>query len=206
MKVNIIIPVRPLDDGKRRLSPVLSPAERRALNGWFFTRTVSLARAVLPASDIIVVSAAADLLAYAATAGLRTVTETNPGDLNAALRLGAWAARANGADATLSLSCDLPFLSRNDLADMIATARPNAVTIAPDRSGTGTNALLVAPVDGIPFLYGQGSFAAHSAAAAAAGLPLTILRRRGLACDIDLPSDLHSIGIAAGGLARTAAA
>lgn len=194
MKINIIIPVRALHDGKRRLSPALSATERRALTGWFFTRTVAVARSVLPASDIILVSAAPDLLAYGRAGGLHTVAEANPGNLNAALRLGAAAARQNGADATLTVSCDLPFLERNDLEAMIATARPGAVTIAPDRSGTGTNAMLVAPIGGIPFLYGQNSFTAHSAAAKAADLQWTILRRRGFACDIDLPADLDSLG------------
>ncbi|MFV3126834.1 2-phospho-L-lactate guanylyltransferase [Niveispirillum sp. KHB5.9] len=194
MKINILIPVRALHDGKRRLSPALSATERRALTGWFFTRTVAVARSVLPASDIILVSAAPDLLAYGQEAGLHIVAEAHPGDLNTALRLGAAAARRKGADATLCLSCDLPFLERNDLEAMIATARPGAVTIAPDRSGIGTNAMLTAPIGAIPFLYGQNSFTAHSAAAKAAGLIQTTLRRRGFACDIDLPADLDSIG------------
>ena len=205
MRINIIIPVRALHDGKRRLAPALSGIERRALTGWFFTRTVAVARAVLPAADLILVSAAPDLLAYGQAAGLRTVREAEPGDLNAALCLGADAARRNGADATLSLSCDLPFLERNDLEAMMATARPGTVTIAPDRSGTGTNAMLVAPVGAIPFLYGQNSFAAHGGAARAGGLPLTILRRRGFACDIDLPADLDSIGFARNGRHMVAA-
>lgn len=194
MNIQIIIPVRALDDGKRRLSATLSPTERRALNGWFFRRTISVARSVLPADRIILVSAAPDLLAYAAAAGLRTVTESHPGDLNAALRLGAMAARDNGADATLSVSCDLPFLGRDDLAAMIDAARPDSAVIAPDRYGTGTNAMLVAPVGGLPFQYGQNSFQAHRDSAAAAGLSLTVLRRRGLAFDIDVPADLAAFG------------
>lgn len=205
MKVNIIIPVRPLHDGKRRLCPALSPRERRALNGWFFTRTVAVARGVLPASDIILVSSAPDLLAYGRAAGLRIVAEHTPTGLNAALHLGARAARENGADATLCVSCDLPFLDRNDLSAMIATARPGGFTIAPDRSGTGTNSLLMAPVGAMPFLYGPGSFAAHVAAGRATGLVPAIVRRRGLACDIDLPADLDSVGFTPGNPVAVAA-
>lgn len=194
MNIQIIIPVRALDDGKRRLSSALSPTERRALNGWFFRRTVSVARSVLPADRIILVSAAPDLLAYGNAAGLRTVAEGHPGDLNAALRLGAMAARENGADATLSVSCDLPFLGHGDLQAMINAIRPGTVIIAPDHHGTGTNAMLMAPVAAIPFQYGSYSFQAHHRAAVNAGLDVTVLHRRGLACDIDVPADLRSFG------------
>ncbi len=203
MNIQIIIPVRALDDGKRRLSTVLTPSERRALNGWFFRRTVAVARSVLPASRILLVSAAPDLLAYGRAAGLVTVAEQQPGDLNAALRLGALAARENGADATLSVSCDLPFLGRDDLQAMINAARPGGVVLAPDRYGTGTNALLVAPVGGIGFHYGQNSFQAHRDAAVRAGLPLTVMRRRGLGFDIDVSADLEAFGMSAQRLAAT---
>lgn len=194
MNIQIIIPVRALEDGKRRLSTHLTPAERRALNGWFFRRTVAVARSVLPADRILLVSAAPDLLAYGRAAGLVTVAEQQPGDLNAALRRGALVARENGADATLSVSCDLPFLGRDDLIAMMQAAQPGGVVLAPDRYGTGTNAMLVAPAGGIGFQYGQNSFQAHRDGAARAGLALTVLRRRGLAFDIDMPADLKAFG------------
>jgi 2-phospho-L-lactate guanylyltransferase len=63
------------------------------------------------------------------------------------------------------------------------------VALIPDRHGMGTNALLVAPPNAIPFCFGEGSRAAHAAAAAAAGA--TYLELDGpLTFDLDTPDDL----------------
>ena len=75
-------------------------------------------------------------------------------------------ARAAGASAVLSLSCDLPFLAADDLCTLITVAqKPNAVTTACDRAGTGTNALLISALGTIPYLCGPDSFARHCEAA-----------------------------------------
>ena len=59
-----------------------------------------------------------------------------------------------------------------------------------DRTGTGTNALLLARPGLIPYRFGEGSLAAHRAAAEANGLRFAICERAGLATDIDQPEDL----------------
>jgi 2-phospho-L-lactate guanylyltransferase len=64
------------------------------------------------------------------------------------------------------------------------------VGVAPDRLGTGTNGLALSPPGVIGFRFGAGSFAAHRAEAAAAGLEPVIVTRPGLAFDLDTPEDL----------------
>ena len=64
------------------------------------------------------------------------------------------------------------------------------VVAAPDRAGTGTNALLLARPGLIAYAFGEGSLAAHRAAAAASGLRFALCERAGLATDIDRPEDL----------------
>jgi 2-phospho-L-lactate guanylyltransferase len=59
----------------------------------------------------------------------------------------------------------------------------------PDHHGTGTNALLVAPADAIPFCFGEGSRAAHAAAAEVAGASYVELDGP-LSFDLDTPEDL----------------
>ena len=58
-----------------------------------------------------------------------------------------------------------------------------------DRAGSGTNILLVAPPDAIAFRFGEGSRAAHAAAARAAGA-LTSRSAGPLDLDLDTPDDL----------------
>jgi 2-phospho-L-lactate guanylyltransferase len=95
------------------------------------------------------------------------------------------------------LPADLPAVAASaidqlaEAAELAARAAPAApvVALVPDRHGTGTNALLVAPPNAIPFCFGEGSRAAHAAAAKAAGA--TYLELDGpLTFDVDTLEDL----------------
>jgi 2-phospho-L-lactate guanylyltransferase len=61
--------------------------------------------------------------------------------------------------------------------------------IAPDEQEQGTNALALAPPDPGFFRFGPDSFQAHLEAAKALGAKPHILRRPGLANDLDTPDD-----------------
>ena len=61
--------------------------------------------------------------------------------------------------------------------------------IAPDQQEQGTNALALAPPDPDFFRFGPDSFQAHLEAAKARGMTMRILRRPGLAQDLDTPEE-----------------
>ena len=67
------------------------------------------------------------------------------------------------------------------------------MTIVPDRHGTGTNALLLAPPDVIAPAFGQGSCARHRAAAEASGARVAVAEVASLALDVDTPDDLDAL-------------
>jgi 2-phospho-L-lactate guanylyltransferase len=74
---------------------------------------------------------------------------------------------------------------------LIAADRPGpAVTLAPDRHETGTNALFVRPPGLLAYAFGAGSFREHLARARAAGAEVRVCRLAGLALDVDQPEDL----------------
>jgi 2-phospho-L-lactate guanylyltransferase len=124
-----------------------------------------------------------------AGAGAWGLLETSPG-LNPALTQAARFAQARGASGVLILPVDLPRLTAQDLETMLALgATSPAVVIAPCRHETGTNALLVCPPALIQFAFGPDSFAAHCAAARAAGVEPLIYRADGIAFDLDTPDD-----------------
>jgi 2-phospho-L-lactate guanylyltransferase len=194
MSIWAIIPARPLEEGKSRLADALTTPERHRLNHSFFHQTLEVAAAVVGRDHILVVSRSHELLATAQSLGFATLAETAPFGLNAALTQAAEIVRQRGATTVLSVSCDLPFLIPDELRGLIAAARDNqGLAIASDRDGTGTNALVVSPVGAIPYLYGLGSFAAHQAAARAAGLTLSVVRKAGLSFDIDTPDDFEQM-------------
>ncbi len=94
-------------------------------------------------------------------------------------------------EALLVLAGDLPLLTAADVEAMIALgAEPRTVVLAPDRHGSGTNALLLRPPDALPFRFGPNSFALHAEEAAARSLVVRTYRGRGTAVDVDDPDDL----------------
>ena len=64
------------------------------------------------------------------------------------------------------------------------------VAVVPDRHGTGTNALLLAPADAIGPAFGEGSAERHRDRAARAGHEVAIEALASLALDLDTPDDL----------------
>jgi 2-phospho-L-lactate guanylyltransferase (CobY/MobA/RfbA family) len=87
---------------------------------------------------------------------------------------------------------DLPALTSADVTALLAAATGDGalVAIAPDAADTGTNGLALAPPDVMGFHFGAGSLEAHRRAAKRAGAWTTLVRRPGLAFDIDTPADL----------------
>lgn len=180
MSLRIVIPVRPLGQGKTRLSPILSSPARAELARAMFAHVLGVARQLAP---VHVISRDADVLALAQ----HPLRELGEG-LNPALEQ---AARELGGDRpVLALSADLPLLSAQDLAAMVALLDEADVIAAPDRAGRGTNALLLARPGLIAYRFGPDSLSAHRGAATAAGLRFTCCERPGLASDVDRPEDL----------------
>jgi 2-phospho-L-lactate guanylyltransferase len=139
---------------------------------------------------VLLVSDSEALCAAARQAGAQALLEDRGDDLNAAL----WRAEAaiGPADALLVLPADLPRLEAGDIQAMAAAGDAAEMAIAPDRQETGTNALLWTRAPRA-FRFGVDSFAAHQEAARATGAPVAVVRRPGLAFDLDLPADLAEL-------------
>jgi 2-phospho-L-lactate guanylyltransferase (CobY/MobA/RfbA family) len=130
------------------------------------------------------------MVAEAQGRGMRVVREAAHGDLNAALVLSARDAIAQGAQALLVVPTDLVRLTRENLSSVLeALLRIPGCVLVPDRRGTGTNMLGIAPARHDLFRFGERSFVRHQQAARDAGLPLHLLADAALALDLDLPED-----------------
>ncbi len=188
-----VVPVRGIANGKSRLAAVLDPAGRARLNRLLLTRTLEVMhRWRGDLARCVVVSPCQETLATAARLGAAGVCEPPDAcDLNAAAALGAARADENGASSVLIIPCDLPFLTPESLAAVTGeseTARH--LVIAPDRAGTGTNALLMSAQRPFEFRFGEHSFTRHLSLAAERGWTAAICRRPELAFDLDTPEDL----------------
>ena len=63
----------------------------------------------------------------------------------------------------------------------------------PDRHGTGTNALLMAPADAIGPAFGEGSAERHRDRAERAGYEVAVEPIASLGLDLDTPDDLTAL-------------
>jgi len=140
----------------------------------------------------LVVSRDSHVLSLARKYNARTVTERGSPELNRALVRATLLARGHGISSVLVLPADLPLLNVKGIEELIALATdPPVVVIAPDRHGTGTNALLSSPPGLIEYDFGPNSFDRHLTCAKHAGARIEICELRSLELDVDLPEDLE---------------
>jgi 2-phospho-L-lactate guanylyltransferase len=184
--VRIVIPVKPFAEAKQRLASAMNEAARAKLAKDLFQHVFAVAVAFAGPRSLVVVSRSAEIRQFAAASGATGLPEGAEPDLNAALGHAATHARAEGVARLLVVASDLPLLRAQELAMLAA----KDCSIAPDRHGRGTNALLwpLAPNPG--FHFGENSFARHCAAARYSGLDPQIVVAPGLGHDVDVPEDL----------------
>jgi 2-phospho-L-lactate guanylyltransferase len=200
-RIVVVVPVRSLTGAKSRLGEPLDAEERADLILGFLRRTIAAALAARSLAAVTVVSQDADLLRLARDMGASALLQRTDG-LNEALREARLASCAD-ATALLVLPADLPGVAADAIetltaaATRLADANPEraVVGLVPDRHGTGTNALIVSPPCAIEFGFGEGSRAAHSAAAMSVGAAYFELDGP-LAFDVDTAEDLLQADLA----------
>ena len=189
-----IVPVKPLRRGKSRLAGTLSEDERAELNQSLLQNTLKTFSDLKEVEEVLVISRDPQALAIARHYGARTVREDGQPELNTALRRATVIAQVYATRGVLVLPADLPLVTRDDVLTLIEhVGEPPAVVIAPDRHGTGTNALLISPAGLIEYDFGENSFQRHCERAREAGARLEIVNLPTLGLDLDLPEDLELV-------------
>lgn len=192
MTIWAIVPVKPFNRAKSRLSGELPPEDRELLAEGLLRRTLRLLHPLSVVQDILVISRDTKALSIARDLGAQTLQESGTPELNSALYRATRALRAWNADGALVVPADLPLLMPEDVEAMIKLGRyPGTVVLAPDRHEHGTNLLLVRPPGIIPYSFGTDSFAVHQQHAAEAGATIHLYRSERAALDLDTPDDLH---------------
>lgn len=192
MNVWAVVPVKPLNRAKSRLSDELSPERREGLAARLLEHTVSTLVPLRQIKGVLVISRDTKALSLVRDLGAQTVQESGTPELNNALYRATQVLRARGADAVLVVPADLPLLTEDDVCEMVHLGRySNSVVIAPDYLGQGTNLLLVRPPGIIPYSFGENSFENHKRLAHEANATVMIYHSDRVALDIDTPEDLY---------------
>lgn len=190
MAIAAIVPLRSLHDGKRRLSGVLSSAERGSLVQQLFLRAHAAILGSGSVDLLCVVSPDADLLAWVERAGAMPLLQSGDG-LNEGLEYARHTLTERGSWSSLLVVLpDLPLIQAADVAAMARLSQPQSIVIASDRHGSGTNALLMQPANAIAFRFGAHSLQRHLAAARSHGLAIKRYTASSVAFDLDTAEDL----------------
>lgn len=196
MKVAAVVPVKSLVQAKSRLAGALTPQERVTLMLGMLWHVLDAIAQSDGVESMGVISPDADLPAL--PHGALRIEQPEPG-LNKGLERGREWAVAQGADTLLVLFADLPLLSHEEIAEMISLCREEGtVVLAPDRHGTGTNAMLARPPSIARLAFGRDSFAAHISLHEEVGVLIKTYSSPGTSIDVDTPEDmayLESLGI-----------
>ena len=185
-----IIPMKPLAEGKSRLSRFLTPEQRADLSLGMLRRVI-----------LAVKGAALDVFwVVGGDSRVRNLTRNSDGlwiedlarNLNDTVAKSFESALAQGFS-VMYLPGDLPFVKPSDIHSLLrSSARQRNITLAPAKRDGGTNGILVPR--GLPFrpALGRRSFSTHLSQAASMGVSVAICYSPGLGYDLDTIDDLES--------------
>ena len=193
MKATAILPVKRFGAAKSRLAGGIGRERREALAAAMLADVLEAISAARTVERTIVVTAEPRAADVAAAAGAKVVADrADEGHSEAALA-GIAVAEAEGAACVVLLPIDCPLLDPHELDRLLTGVPERYVTVVPDRHGTGTNALVLAPPGAIRPAFGEGSCARHVAIAREAGTPYGIEELASLGLDIDTPADVVAL-------------
>ena len=198
MRTLAILPIKSFDAAKQRLSGLLGSGSRQALAQAMFSDVLGALRHVPGLEEVAVVTSDKQAQAAAALERVHVIEDSAQDGHSAAAMLGIRHALATGYERVLLVPGDAPLLDPRELGDLLERSAEDdvAVAIVPDRHGTGTNGLLIAPPGCFEPSFGPGSRRRHVAAAEAAGLPHRVEPLPSLIHDVDTPDDLAELAAA----------
>ena len=154
MRATAVLPVKRFDAAKQRLAAGIDDERRRALAAAMIADVLEAVGEARTIERTICVTGDPIAEEIAAAAGAEVVPDpSDAGHVEAALA-GIARAEAAGASCVVLLPGDCPLLDPRELDRLLTGLPERYVGIVPDRHGTGTNALVLAPPDAIAPAFG----------------------------------------------------
>src|SRR6266851_4375567 len=190
----LLLPVKDLNNAKKRLMGVLTPEERFALARAMLADTIRAVRGVRCAEKIFVVTNYEPVMQLAEENRWEILREEQQISESHSVDAASKICEQRGVSGLLRLPLDLPLIRSSDI-DELLTAECHAPTlvIVPSRDGTGTNAMLRTPPTLFPSHFGTGSFSKHLAEAETAHARVMVCRNARLEMDVDDEADLRAL-------------
>lgn len=190
-----ILPVKRFAQAKQRLGASVDDAVRLVLAQAMVADVLLALRQTGAIELTIVVTRESTVMSAAREQGAIVLEDAPEQGQSAAVALGVARALREGAERVLCIPGDCPALDPAELDALLAssTGTEPEVVIVPDRHGSGTNGLLLAPPDAIAPSFGPDSCERHRALARDAGVACRLERPSSLLLDIDTGADLAAL-------------
>jgi 2-phospho-L-lactate/phosphoenolpyruvate guanylyltransferase len=196
LKATAILPVKRFAAAKQRLASGIGATHRAELAAAMLEDVLEAIGAARSIERVVVVSSEPRAVELATAGGAEVLPDPDEGGHSGAALAGVSRARELGATCVVLLPIDCPLLAPRELERLLTGMPERYVGIVPDRHGTGTNALALAPPDAIEPSFGEGSCARHVAAAREAGIPYGVEELPSLGLDLDTPADVVALTMA----------
>ena len=195
MRTLAILPIKSFGAAKQRLSGLLGSGSREALAQAMFLDVLASLRRVPEIDAVAVVTANPEAETAARRGGVHLLFDREEAGQSAAVGIGIRHALELGFERVLLVPGDTPLIGAGEIAGMLERAEEDdtAAVIVPDRHGSGTNALLLAPADAMAPSFGEGSLERHRAMALDAGLAHRVEALPSMLLDVDTPDDLAEL-------------
>jgi 2-phospho-L-lactate/phosphoenolpyruvate guanylyltransferase len=193
LKATAVLPVKRFAEAKQRLASGIDEEQRLALVAAMLADVLEAVAAARMIERIIVVSDEPGAAGPAAEVGAELIPDTPGAGHSEATLAGIERAIEAGAECVVLLPGDCPLLDPRELDRLLTGVPSRYVAIVPDRHGTGTNALVLAPPGSIRPAFGEGSRERHVTAARGAGVPFAVEEIPSLGLDLDTPADVVAL-------------
>lgn len=185
-----LVPVKELTRSKQRLAEMLGQDERKAL-------VLAMLRDVLTAiqdssefDGILLVSRSRQVQVAARDFVSDIFIESRGSDHSQAVtEANRYLIDRHAVTSSLAISADIPRVTARDIRQIMR--HHDRLTLVPNETGEGTNAILASPPNAIASHFGGPSLERHIKLADDAGLSPVIVRNMNVAMDIDEPLDLE---------------
>ena len=196
MSISLVIPVKQLEDAKKRLSGILSADQRRDLFRAMVQDVLEAATTCDRIDKVILVTRDTNVANLGLEYGCRILPEPDAGGLIQAVTAAANQLVVENVEAMIFLPGDVPLVSVEELEVVLdgfgQTTEPEFMIVPASDLG-GSNCVVCSPPDCMDFGFGVDSFRRHLKTARALGIEPTIAKLPGIGLDIDTPDDLAAL-------------
>jgi 2-phospho-L-lactate guanylyltransferase len=187
-----IVPIKKLEEAKRRLSGFLSPRERKKLCLAMLLDVLDNLENVTYIEKIYIVTPDdhVEAVVHAHYKNVHTILETECSSLNNSLHYATCYLEQYDISRILIIPGDLPLVKTGEIERILYEAGNTSMTIVPDKTFYGTNLLLLKPPSIIQLSFGPNSYHAHIRQAREKGISYKVYLTDCLLWDIDCPGDI----------------